>query len=595
MRDMRNSPNIGRAFAGIAIAAALMAAAVSPVHAQQQDIEVTAEADKTQLAVGEELTLRVMITGSLNPRQPVMPEIDGLRALGPPGIERQTWIQNGQSGSTFAYRYRFRATEVGKVTIEPISVTVSGQTYRTEPLEVEIFQGIDLPTPVPGQERDSAETVSASDGTMFVTASVDNAAPYLGEQITYTFKFYHRSAIATALGRFGQPRYSPPGFSGFWKGGETDQNEYMETIGSNRYQVVELTTALFPAVVGTVVIEPASLRVPIDFLEAPNYLQADPIVVEVMALPPAAPPGFTGAVGSFDVTAEVDDTNGKVNEPVQLTVTVFGEGNFETLPDPAWPDFLDWRVFQSPSESVNLTIDGRIGGSRTYRSVLVPEMAGGLTIPEISYVYYDPNAQAYVETSTQPIPMSIAPTDGMSPLPPSTDGGSAVERAGSDVRHIKPVPTALGRSAAGLTSGLVYWVAWGVPLLAIAGAVAWRQTTSRRDIAAARRRSALPEALNALERAADFGADPRVVVADILLDYLSTRLDTPVSGLTHVALDTWLQGLGVPIDTVLQLEGLLGAAELAKYAPEVADSVDAEERFELAGLILNQIEEALDS
>ena len=591
---MRYPLDIRRVLAGIALAVALIAAAVQSVHAQQQDIDVTAEVDKTELAVGEEFTLWIKIDGALNPRQPAIPNYDGIRRLGPPSIQ---WVRDGTGTTVFAYVYRFEATKVGKVTIEPISVTVSGQTLSTEQVEVEVFQGLVVPTPGPGQGQPSSDDESSEDGIMFVTASVDDDKPYLGQQVTYTFKFYRRSVLFPSFGRFGQPRYAPPGFSGFWNGQETDQNEYLETIGPDRYQVVELQTVLFPTVVGTLVIEPAGLTVPIDFFESPNFLETDPIVIEVQPLPPTAPAGFTGAVGSFDISAEVDNTNGKLNEPVQLTVRVEGEGNVETLPDPAWPDFENWRVFESPSESSSSVVDGQLVGTRTYESVLVPEKAGVLTVPEIGYTFYDPSVEEYVEAVTEPIVMSIAEADGMSPLLPSPGGGTAVERAGSDVRHIKPVPSTLQQSGSGLIGGFVYWAAWGVPLLALVGAVAWRrrQTASERGLAAVRKRNALPEARNALARAGQSGADPRVAVADILSEYLSARLDMPVTGLTHEAVDRWLQGLGVPLELALQVEGILGAAEMAKYAPEVDDALAAEEHFERAARLLNEIEEAIDA
>ncbi len=575
----------------------LMAAAMPAVHAQQRDIDVSAEVNKNELAVGEDLTLRVRIDGSLNPQQPTLPEFDGLRRMGPPSIQRETWIRGGTSGSTFSYLYQFEATKVGTVTIDPISVTISGQTYRTEPIKVEVFQGLGVSTPVPGQGQSPGQDLSVAGGSMFVTAYVDDDTPYLGQQITYTFKFYRRSALFPSFGRYGQPRFAPPGFSGFWKIQEPDQDEYTETIGSNRYQVVELTTVLFPTVVGTLVIEPAGLTVPIDFFEAPNYLEAESIVVDVQPLPPGAPPGFTGAVGKFNISADVDDTEGKVNEPVQLTVRVVGEGNIDSLPDPAWPDFDDWRVFESPSDTSSRLIDGRLVGTRTYNSVLVPQKAGVLTVPEIGYAYYDPSIDEYVEAASQPIVMSIAEGDGMSPLPPLPGGGTAVERAGSDVRHIKPVPSSLRESGGGLTGSAVYWAAWGVPLLAIAGAVAWRrrQTASERGIAAARKRNALPAARSALARAGESGADPRVAVADILLEYLSARLDVSVTGLTHEALDRWLQGLGVPFDLALQVEGVLGAAEMAKYAPEIGDSLAATEHFDRAAKLLHDLDEAIDA
>ena len=591
---MPHTLTIRSVLAGIALAVALIAAVMPAVHAQQQDIDVTAEVDKTELAVGEEFTLWIKIDGALNPRQPAIPNYDGIRRLGPPSIQ---WVRDGTGTTVFAYVYRFEATKVGKVTIEPISVTVSGQTLSTEQVEVEVFQGLVVPTPGPGQGQPSSDDESSEDGIMFVTASIDDDKPYLGQQVTYAFKFYRRSVLFPSFGRFGQPRYAPPGFSGFWNGQETDQDEYTETIGSNRYQVVELQTVLFPTVVGTLVIEPAGLTVPIDFFESPNFLETDPIVIEVQPLPPTAPAGFTGAVGSFDISAEVDNTNGKLNEPVQLTVRVEGEGNVETLPDPAWPDFEDWRVFESPSESSSSVVDGQLVGTRTYESVLVPEKAGVLTVPEIGYTFYDPSVEEYVEAVTEPIVMSIAEADGMSPLLPSPGGGTAVERAGSDVRHIKPVPSTLQQSGGRFIGAAAYWAVWTIPLLALVGAVAWRrrQTASERGLAAACKRNALPEARNALARAGQSGADPRVAVADILSEYLSARLDMPVTGLTHEAVDRWLQGLGVPLELALQVEGILGAAEMAKYAPEVGDALAAEEHFERAARLLNEIEEAIDA
>ncbi|MXY44103.1 MAG: protein BatD [Dehalococcoidia bacterium] len=590
---MPYSRNIRRAITGIALAVTLMAVAIPAVHAQQQTIEVTAEVDKNELAVGEDLTLRVRIDGSLNPQQPAIPEFDGLRPMGPPSIQRQTWIRGGTSGYTFSYLYQFVATKVGTVNIDPISVTISGQTYRTEPIKVEVFQGLGVSTPVAGQ----GQGAPSADGSMFVTAYVDDDTPYLGQQITYTFKFYRRSALFPSFARYGQPRFAPPGYSGFSKIQEPGQDEYTETIGSNRYQVVELTTVLFPTVVGTLVIEPAGLTVPIDFFEAPNYLEAEPIVVEVLPLPPGAPAGFTGAVGKFNISSDVDNTDGKVNEPVQLTVRVVGEGNIDSLPDPAWPDFDDWRVFESPSDTSSRLIDGRLVGTRTYQSVLVPQKAGLLTVPEIGYAYYDPSIDEYVEAASQPIVMSIAEGDGMSPLPPLPGDGTAVERAGSDVRHIKPVPSSLHESSGGLTGSAVYWAVWGVPLLAIAGAVAWRrrQSASRSGIAAARKRNALPAARSALAVAGESGADPRVAVADILLEYLAARLDVSVTGLTHEALDKWLQGLGVPLDLAVQVEGVLGAAEMAKYAPEIGDSLAATEHFERTAKLLSDLDEAIDA
>ena len=126
-------------------------------------------------------------------------------------------------------------------------------------------------------------------------------------------------------------------------------------------------------------------------------LESEPVVVNVRALPTGAPAGFAGAVGRFEISAEVNAATGTVNEPVLLTVKITGDGNVEALPDPAWPEFSGWRAIESPPDTEAQVVDGKITGSRTYELGLVPEEAGDLTIPEIVYPHYDPETERYVQ------------------------------------------------------------------------------------------------------------------------------------------------------------------------------------------------------
>ena len=95
--------------------------------------------------------------------------------------------------------------------------------------------------------------------SLFVRASVNNHRPYLGQQITYTFRVYQSSGLALSSGTV---RYEPPGFAGFWNNQAVEQDQYPETIDSVEYQVIELRTLLFPSVVGTAAIDPPVWRYP---------------------------------------------------------------------------------------------------------------------------------------------------------------------------------------------------------------------------------------------------------------------------------------------------------------------------------------------
>ena len=440
----------------------------------------------------------------------------------------------------------------------------------------------------------SVHAQSPPDESLFVRASVDNQRPYLGQQIVYIYRIYQGAGLPPLAG---QIRYEPPAFAGFWNSQSSEQDEYTETIDSREYRVVELRTMLFPSVVGTIDIEPGSLTVPTSSSVAPNVIESAPVAVDVRPLPLGAPDGFTGAVGRFGISAEVDASTGKVNEPLQLTVRVSGEGNIEALPDPVWPAFVGWRVIESPVDAATQTVDGRLTGSRTYEIDLVPDRAGELPIPEIGYAHFDPDLEQYVHAATAPTIVSIADADGLPSVAPLPVASSEAEGDGLEMRPIKAVPSSLRLSGRELTDRAGYWAAWGVPLLALVAALVWRrrQVALEAGLAVSRRQNALRDAQTALFRAVASGDDPRVASAEAVLSFLSARLETPVGGLTQEALLRRLREAGVPPDLEHRLEDTLAVGEAAEYSPSADSGAGNLDHADRAAQLLIELEEAMDA
>ena len=436
----------------------------------------------------------------------------------------------------------------------------------------------------------SVHAQSPPDAPLFVRASVDNDRPYLGQQITYIFKLYQKSGVTLPSG---EVRYESPDFAGFWNSQSVEQDEYTETIDSNEYRVIELQTVLFPSVLGTIAIEAAALTVSDGTAGGQSKLKAPPLTVQVRPLPSGSPGGFTGAVGRFDISAEVDLAAGQVNEPVQLRVTVSGEGNIEALPDPAWPEFDGWRVIESPADSDSQVVAGRITGSRTYGIVLVPEQAGELTIPEIGYTHFDPGLEEYVEAATAPIVISVVGADGLPEVPPLPDPATGEEVP--EIKPIKPVPPSLSQAGREFTGSTLYWAAWSIPVLVIVGAVLWRRRRARLETARAEalRRNALPDAQEALSRALTTGVDPRAATAQAVLSYLSARLETPVSGLTRQELLERIREAGVGSDLERRVEEILSAGEAASYTPPADESLETRDYANRASQLLSELEGAI--
>ena len=435
-----------------------------------------------------------------------------------------------------------------------------------------------------------AQAQSPAGESLFVSASVDNERPYLGQQIAYTFRIYQSLEASLSSVRV---RYNPPGFAGFWDSQETQQDEYTETIDSNEYRVVELRTLLFPSVVGAVAIGPAVLEVSAGTSGTTSRLESSAVAMEVRPLPAGAPASFTGAVGRFDISASADSTEGKVNEPVRLTVNISGEGNIEALPDPAWPEFAGWRVIESPGSSDSHVVAGQITGSRTYEIILVPEKSGGLTIPEIRHSHFDPLSEQYVQADTPLIAVTVAGADGSPPVPQLP----AADQQGPEMRPLKKVPPSLRQAGTGLADSVVYWVVWGIPGLAIAGAVAWRRRRATQEAARAeaQRRSALPDARAVLARAVASGEDPGVAAANAVLSYLSARLEIQLSGLTREALLRRLGEAGVQPELRERVNDCLTEGESARYTPPAGGPAGAAGHADHALQLMGELEEAISA
>ena len=439
----------------------------------------------------------------------------------------------------------------------------------------------------------SAKAQAPSGEVIFVRASVDNETPYLGQQIAYTFRIYQRLEAALASV---QVRYNSPAFTGFWNSQETQQDEYTETIDSNEYRVVELRTLLFPSVVGDVAIDPAVLEVSAGNPGTPSRLESSAVSMEVRPLPAGAPAAFTGAVGRFDISASADSTEGRVNEPVRLTVNISGEGNIEALPAPTSPEFTGWRVIESPVSSDSHVVAGQVTGSRTYEIILVPEKPGGLTIPEIRYPHFDPLSEQYVQAATPPITVTVAGADG-SPKVSRLPASEAAEQQGPVMRPLKKAPPSPRQADTGLTDNVVYWAAWGIPVLAVAGAVVWRRRSAAQEAARAetQRRSALPDARTALSRAVSSGVDPAVAASEAVLSYISARLETPLSGSTREALIRRLEEAGVQPELQERVNDSLTEGESARYTPPGGSFASDLSHSDRALQLMDELERAISA
>ncbi len=549
------------------VAAVLGALLVLSRPAEAQDSPIAAEVDSSQVPLYQELTLTVTVTGSISMPEPNLPPIDWATVDGPSRVPLLIAVNNVTSSQVLNY-YKLYPTDIGEHTIGPISVEVGGQTYETEPIQVVVTRAgaaqpsaratprpLVLPVLRPADEQDA----------YLVSAEVDNPTPYVGQQVTYTFRFLG------ALGPFARPRnYETPDFTGFWHRQGPFQR-VRETVSGRSYWGMESGTLLFPAVAGPVTIEPASITLP------PNMggqLETDPVDLEVRPLPEGSPDGFQGAVGDYQVAASITSGRAAANEPLTLALLITGRGNLEALPEPAMPEMSGWRSFDGESSFNTQITDGEMMGARSIERVYVPTAPGEFTIPSIPFSFFDPFAKEYRTILTEPIPLTVAPSLGQesAPLPSDRD---EVERLGEDIRHIKPVPGELRPSESPITGDTAYRLGWAAPLAALALAAGLKlHRRRRRDPVAARQRAAYRNAMRGIQ-SPGATAGPADTAGAVLSAYLGDVLGQGVAGMTQAALADALSDRGASEALVRRVLDALSLAEGARFAPGIDPAGDS--------------------
>ncbi len=542
---------------------------------------ISASVDRTSATTDDLVTLSVAVNSQGSAAQPQLPALEGFQVVGT-STSTQINMVNGAMSASVGYDYRLQPTRTGDLTIPSIAVTIDGQTYQTAPISIQVSQGTGIPSTQSGAPLQSLLPPGLlGESDHFLEASVDNATPYVGEQIAYTVRYFE-AVDALLMPSFfgGQPAYTAPSFTGFWSEGETEQRSYRTTTGGRTYEVAELRTVLFPTASGAVTLEPAQVTLPNSVFQRGGVVQSDPVTVNVQALPAGAPIDFTGAVGTYAVRAEADLTATDTDNPVTVQLTVIGQGNVSTAGDPTLPDMAGWRVFPGQAEVTTKVQDGLVYGQRVYKHVLAPVTTGVLTIPSIAYSYFDPTAGVYHTVTTEPLTVDV--TQGTTPLMPATTDSGAPTTAEevATTLALKPLGPTLSKLPQPLTSQSWYWLLWLMPLAALSGGFVWqrRQAYHLHNAATIRSSRAGRSARKALARAHKLGdATAKLdAVQLILVEYLTAKLRQPVAGLTQQEIGRQLAACGVEDDLIQRTLETWHEVESSRFAPANAAQASAD-------------------
>lgn len=390
------------------------------------DISISASVDKNVVSLNEQISLQITVSAdTTNIPQPKIPQLADFQVYSS-GRSQNISIINGQVNSSVTFSYVLVPKKIGEFEIPPITLEYQGKTFQTQPIKIKVEKQT-------SQQQLSTEK-NIYKGTrkdIFIETFVDKKKAYVNEQITLTFRFYTRVNLLS------QPQYLPPSTAGFITEDLPPQRNYYTIINSQRYYVSEIKTALFPTSAGKFTIGEATVKCMIEDFNVDDFfsdnflkrffstgkeiiLKSEPIEVVVLPLPEPQPQFFSGSVGKYKISSSLEKTKVSQNETVFLNIKISGEGNIKSISlSKSTIETILGRNFlvYDPITSLDIKKENyKVAGTKTFKIPITPLVAGSLKIPEIKFVYFNPQSGQYETTTSASLLIEVTPTTTKIPI-----------------------------------------------------------------------------------------------------------------------------------------------------------------------------------
>ena len=565
-----------------------------PLAAMAQQITGRAP---SQVAVGEQFRLTYTVNTD---------DVSGFRAgnipdafdvlMGPSTSTQSSYqMVNGHtsSSSSVTYTYILSATKNGSFTIPAAHASVHGKTIHSNELHIKVSGTAQSNSGNTGgqrspsgntQMRATGSHISGSD--LFIKVSANMSHVHEQEPILLTYKVYTLVDLTSLNGKMPDlksfyTREVPLPQQKSFKVESLNGRPY-RTVTWQQYVMFPQTTGKLeiPSITyeGMVVLQNRNVD-PFEaffnggsgYVEVKKEITAPGITITVDPLP-AHPTGFSGGVGTFTLTAQLDKNEVKANDPVTMRVIVSGTGNLKLIKQPVVNLPKDFDKYDAKiTDKTKLTTSG-MEGSMIYDILMVPRHQGKYEVPPVEFTYFDTQTNTYKTLRSQSFTLDVAKGDGSSSV--ATYTGEEVKQLNKDIRYIKTENTPLRAVGDYFFGSVFYWVSLAVLLAvfislfiifrhrAVENANIGKMRGKRANKVAVRRLHVANKLLKAGKQNEFYDE-----VLRALWGYVGDKLDMPVTQLSRDNISQRLTERGVDNDTITQFIGALDECEYARYAP----------------------------
>jgi hypothetical protein len=384
-------------------------------------VKLEVKIEKTNLKLGE--VTQVNYVFNEEGRNFVPPSFAGFNKGGSYVSSNEVY-DNGVYSIQQVYTYVIQASKAGKVTISPANIRFDGKVYASKPVLVSVSNdkaSNAIPRqnpPATPKPNSNNKTITGANNLLFVDVEMNKTSAYVNEPVEVYYRIYLAPNLDVELNKKIATK-----FNNFWSQTEDIQGGWERSVVNNRVYKSKVfkKAILYPQKTGKLEISPITLDLNInyptgdfDFFGEPEYNMARREVVsnikyiQVNPLPEKGKPeNFTGAVGKFEFDVNVQKSELKSGESLQLDLIVSGTGNLKLfeIPKPSLPS--NFEIFEPKHQefiSENMKgISGKIMDSYT----VIPQEKGSFKLKPQQFSFFDVQSKTYKTISSDAIDLNV--------------------------------------------------------------------------------------------------------------------------------------------------------------------------------------------
>jgi hypothetical protein len=331
------------------------------------------------------------------------------------------------------------------------------------------------------------------------------------------------------------------------------------------------------------------------YVEVKKKIVAPGIEIQVDPLP-ERPANFSGGVGQFNISAQLDKTSTKANDPVSLRIIVSGVGNLKLIKQPVINIPKDFDKYDPKiTDQTKLTSNG-LEGSKIYDFLIVPRHQGKYEIPPVEFTYFDTTSGSYKTARSESFTLDVAKGSGAGAVNDFTDQ-AGLQELNKDIRYIKTGEASQKGLDNFFFGSVAYWVTLVVlALIFISLFIVFRQRAiDNANVTKMRGKKANKVATKRLKKAALLMAENKPSefydeVLRALWGYVGDKMNIPVEQLSHDNISQRLSERQVDAEVISQFIEALDECEFERYAPGDPKG-NMEKVYEKAMTAIEKIEE----